>query len=149
MISAGDDGVARTLGLEGLADLFANPSNVSQVEIAVDLAGCTDANEGQFCLADGLDWIARGAQPAGLGSGCDDLTDFSFNDGRLPAIDEVDLGRERVDTNDLVSITRETPRRNGTDIAQSKNADSQNVCLSVWPSELEIAICHEFRTRET
>ena len=125
--AANDDGVARTLALESLADLFTNPSDVSQVKIAVDLAGCADANEGQLRLLDRLDWIAGGAQPAGLGSGCDDLTDFSFNDGRLAAVDEVDLGRDRVDTNDLVSIMRETPRRNRPHIPQPEDANSHTV----------------------
>ena len=128
--AANDNSVARSLALECLADLFANPSDISQVKIAIGLARCADANEGQFRLSDRLDWIARGAQPASLGSHCDDLTDVCLNDGRLSTIDQVDLGRERVDTNDFMSIIGETPRRNGADIAQSKNADSQDACLS-------------------
>jgi hypothetical protein len=38
---------ALTLGPERFADLFANPSDISQVEIAVGLARCSDANERQ------------------------------------------------------------------------------------------------------
>jgi hypothetical protein len=95
-----------------------------------------------------LDRIAGGAQPARRDSARYDLTNIRFNDGRLPAVDQVDFSRKRVDTNDLMSTVRETPRRNGADIAQSKNADSQDVCLSVWSSELEIAICYKFRTPE-
>jgi hypothetical protein len=139
--------VARTLVLERLANLFANPSDISQVEIAIGLTRSADANEGQFRLANGLDRIAGGAQPAGRGSGGYDLTNVRFNDGRLPAIDQVDFGRERVDTDDFMSIICETPRRNGADIAQSKNADSQNAYLSVWSSELKLrsAMSLEYR----
>jgi len=73
--------------LECFADLFADPSDISQIEIAVGLAWCPDANEGEFRLADRLVWIAGGAQSAALGSCCDDFTDICFNDGRLPAVD--------------------------------------------------------------
>src|ERR1019366_4522362 len=123
--AADDDGVASCLSLERLADLFANPPNVFQVEVAVGLARCADANEGQFRLANRLDWIAGGVQPAGSSSGGDDLTDVHFNDGRLATVDQVDFGRERVDPDDFMSIMGETPRRNRADITQSENADSQ------------------------
>jgi hypothetical protein len=106
--AANNDGVPRILAPECLANLFANPSDISQAEISVDLAGCTDANEGQFRLADGLDRIAGGAQPAGSNSGCYDFSNVRFNDGRLPAVDPVYFGRERVDTNDFMSTIRET-----------------------------------------
>jgi hypothetical protein len=36
-----------------------------------------------------------------------------------------------------VSVISETPRRNGSDITQSKNADSQNAYLSLMLSGLE------------
>ncbi len=75
------------------------------------------------------DWIARSAQPAGLGSGCDDFTDICFNDRRLPAIDQVDFGRERVDANDFMSIIGEASRRNCADISQSENANSHTYVL--------------------
>jgi len=68
-------------------------------------------------------------QPASLGGDCDDLTDVCLNDGRLSTIDQVDLGRERVDTNDFTSITRETPRRNCTDITQPEDANFRAVFL--------------------
>jgi hypothetical protein len=133
--------VARTLALEGLADLFANPSDISQIEIAVRLTRRTDANEGQFRLADRLYGIASSTQPARLDSGGHDFPDVCFNDGRLPAVDQVDFGRERVDPNDLMSVIGEATRRNGSDITQSKNADSQNAYPSLMLSGLDIVIC--------
>ena len=139
--AANDHGVARTLVLECLADLFANPSDISQVEIAVRLARRTNANEGQFRLADRFDRIAGSAQPARLDRGGYDFPDVCFNDGRLPTVDQFDFGRERVDSNDLMSIIGEAPRRNSSDITQSKNADSQNAYLSLMLSGLEIVIC--------
>jgi hypothetical protein len=45
-------------------------------------------------------------------------------------VDQIDLCRERVDTHNFMSNIGETPCRNCTDIAQSKNADSQDACLS-------------------
>jgi len=123
------------------ADLFANSSDISQVEIAVGLARCANANERQFRLANPLAWITGSAQPAGLDSGGYDFPDVCFNDRRLPTVDQVDFGRERVDSNDLMSVIGEAPRGNGSDITQSKNADSQNAYLSLMLSGLEIVIC--------
>lgn len=139
--AANDDGVPRTFTLQCLADLLADPSYISQVEIAVRLARCTHANEGQFRLADRFDWIAGSAQPAGLGSGRDDLADIGFNDGRLSTVDQIDFGGEWIHTNDFMSIIGETSRRDRSDITQSENADSQNPYLSLMLSGLELAIC--------
>ncbi len=124
--AANDDGVPRTLVLECFADLLANPSDISQVEIAVWLARCANTNEGQLRLADCFDWVTGSAQPARLGSGCYDLADIRFNDGRLSTVDQIDFGRERIDTNDFMSIISETARRDRSDITQSENADFQN-----------------------
>jgi hypothetical protein len=105
--AANDDGVARTLALEGLANLFANPSDISQIENAVRLAWYADANEGQFRLADCFAWIEGGAQPARLGSGCYDLADVCLNNGRLPAVDQIDFSRDRVDHDDPFDVALE------------------------------------------
>ena len=100
--------------------LFANPLDISQVEIAVGLAWCSDANEGQFRLTNRLAWIASGPQSAGLDSCCDDFTDIFFNDGTLPAVVQIDRCRERVDSNNFMSIIGETARRHGPHITQPK-----------------------------
>src|SRR5262249_4709682 len=127
--AANDDRVALILILECFADLFANSSDISQVEIAVNLAWCPNANEGQFRLADRLAWIAGGAQSTSLRSCCDNFTDLCFNDGRLPTVDQIDLCRNRVDSDDFMSIIGEATRRNCTDITQSKDTDSQDAYL--------------------
>src|ERR1700674_3842579 len=101
----------------------------SEVEIAVGLARCSDTNEGQLRLADRFAWIAGGTQPAGLGSGSDDFADVGFNDGRLPAVDQINLCRERVDTDNFMSIIGETSRRNRPHITQTEDANFHAVFL--------------------
>src|SRR5580658_295372 len=43
--AANDDGVARCLALECLADLFTNSPNIAEVEIPIGLTRCANANE--------------------------------------------------------------------------------------------------------
>ncbi len=88
-----------------------------------------------------FDGIAGSAQPARLDGGGYDFADVCFNDGRLPTVDQVDFGRERIDSDDFMAVIGEASRRNGSDITQSKNADSQNAYLSLMLSGLEIVIC--------
>jgi hypothetical protein len=106
------------------------------------LARCANANEGQLRLADRFDWVTDSAQPARLGSGCYDLADICFNDGRLSTVDQIDFGGEGIDTNDFMSISSETSRRDRSDITQSENADFQNpYTFPFMLSGLELAIC--------
>jgi hypothetical protein len=129
--AANDNGVAHTLAPEYLADLFTNPSNISQVEIAVGLARCADANEGQFRLADALARIAGGAQTTRLGSSCYDLP-MSVSMMADCSVDQVDFvsGPDRLPH--LMSLISQTSRRNSSNITQSKNADPQDLYLPAY-----------------
>jgi hypothetical protein len=71
--------------------------------------GVPTQTKAPFRLADRLAWIAGGVQSAGVGSCCDDFSDICFNDGRLPAVAQSDLCRNRADSNDFMSIIGEQP----------------------------------------
>jgi hypothetical protein len=70
-----------------------------------------------------VDWIARGAQPASLGSCRDDFSDICFNDGTLPAVDQIDLCPERVGSNNFMPIMGETARRKRPLVTQPEDAN--------------------------
>jgi len=112
------------------ANLLANPSDIAQVEIAVGLARCPDANEGQFRFTNPLVWISGSMQSADFDRLFNDLTNICFNDWALPAVDQSDLCGNRVDSNNVMPVTGEAPCRNCPDITQSEDTDSQDICLS-------------------
>jgi hypothetical protein len=57
-------------------------------------------------------------------------TQSAGNDGTSAAVDQIDLCRKRVDSNDFRSIIGESTRRNCADITQPKDTDSQDAYLS-------------------
>ena len=89
------------LSFRALADLLADAPDVGQVEIAVRLAWSADANEGQLRLREWLPGSRGRAQAPRLDGGDNNLADLRFDDGRLAAIDQIDLGLDRIDTDDL------------------------------------------------
>lgn len=111
------NGVPACLVLESFADLLTNAPDVAQIEVAVGLAWRADANKRQFGGPNGLSWVRDGAQPARIDSGLNDLADLRFNNRGATLIDQVDFGLDGVDTEDFMSVVRETSRRHGADIA--------------------------------
>ena len=72
-----------------------------------------------------------GAKPARLDHGGNDFSNFRFNNGRVPAVDQLDFGRKRVNANHFMSLIGETSSGNRAHVAESKNANSQVSYLSV------------------
>jgi hypothetical protein len=58
-----------------------------------------------------------------------DFTDICFNDGRLPTVDQIDLRRKRVDSNDFMSIIGEAARRHRPHITQPEDGNFHAVFL--------------------
>src|SRR5208337_1335482 len=66
--AADDDRVPRGFVFERTADLLANALDVPQVEVAIGLTRSADADERELRFPDGLGYVVRGAQAAGLGA---------------------------------------------------------------------------------
>ena len=90
--------------LKRLADLFANTADVLQIQIAIWLAGRTDADERQLRLRNGLIWIVGGSQSARLRRRRSDLSNLRLDDCRQTTIYEVDLLRNRIHPDQIVSV---------------------------------------------
>ena len=114
--------MARGFGLEDLPDLFTNPTNVSKIQVAIGLTGCTDANEGELRIINRVDRIDGSAKPACFDGVGNDFPNFCFDNGRLSTVDQVNFGRKRVNTNDFMSVVGETPRGNRTHVTEAKDA---------------------------
>src|ERR1700722_2412056 len=126
--------MARGFILQRLANLLANSADISQIEIAVGLAGCAHAHERKLGRINRLAGIVGGPQTSGFHRGGNNLADFGFDDGRLPAVDEVGFGENRVDSNHFVSIIGQASRRNRAHVPQTEDANYQKRSLSrlIW-----------------
>jgi hypothetical protein len=117
--------VAGGLELESVADLFANASYVSKVEVAIRLAGCADANKGQIGVQDRLLRILRSAQTPIINGRGEDLPDLRLDDGSLAAIDKINFGRDGIDADHLMAAMGQASGRNRPNISQAKYANFQ------------------------
>lgn len=104
--AAYNDCVVSRLYPERLSDLLADPPNVAQVKISIGLARSADAHEGQLSVADGYHGVGRCAQESRSHPPCNDLINILFNDWRVPLIDQVHLGLDRINPDDFVTILR-------------------------------------------
>src|ERR1700674_726992 len=112
------------LMLERSADFLAYPSHIRKVKVAVGLGRCADADYGDFRIHHRFGDLDRGTQPVlryGLG---DHLADILFDDGTEGLIDQVNLGLVGIDASDVVAIRCKAAGGNGSDIAQSEDADT-------------------------
>ncbi len=102
--------VAFTLVSERSADLLANAPDVPQIEVAIGLTWRTYADKRQLGLPYGRGRIASGAQLSRLRGRGNDLADVGFDDGGLAVVDQINLGRHRIDPSHLMSVVGETSR---------------------------------------
>jgi len=109
--------------------LLAHVSNMGQIKVAVDLARRTDADEGQFGILYGFGSLVRRTEPPVFDRFGDEFTDFRLNNGGFTGIDEVDLSRDRVYSDDLMSLLRKASGTHRADVTQTEDADSQNMLL--------------------
>jgi hypothetical protein len=128
--AADNDGMAGSLVLESLSNLLANTTNEAKVEVATGLTWRSDADKGQFCIADGFRRVSSRAQPSRFHIIGDDVPDLLFDNWGVALIDQVNLHLQRIDPNHLMPVMGEATRRDRAHIAQSENADLQNVVLS-------------------
>jgi hypothetical protein len=93
------------------AYLFTNPSNIRQVEIAIDLAGSPHADKRQFRSFHGSNRVLCGSQAAVLDRRCDDLAYFGLNDRGSASVDQFDLCLGSIDSDHLVPALGEATCR--------------------------------------
>jgi len=65
-----------------------------------------------------------------LNARSDQFIDFGLDNGRPPAINQVDLCLDWIDTNDFMPVIRQASGRHCADVPQTKYADSQDAFLS-------------------
>ncbi len=125
-----DDRMPSRRLFECLSDLLTNPTDVFQIQIAIGLAWSADTNEREFGIMDGFHVVGCGTQPALLNARGDQLVDFSLDNGRSSAANQVDLSLDRINTDDFMTFTGQASRRHCADIPQSEDTDFQVAFLS-------------------
>jgi hypothetical protein len=114
-------GVSRRLVLESIADLFTNPPNESQIEVAIRLNGCTHAYKRQFRSLNGFLGIDN--RPFLTFAAIISPISTSII-GVRPLLMRFTFGLDRINADNLVPVVGETSRRNSTDVAQAEYANS-------------------------
>ena len=104
------------LGLQALADLAADGAHVAEVEAAVRLGGRAHADERDVGREERGGRVRPGAQPAGRDGRRDELLEPLLDDGRAAGVDEPDLGRVRIDADDVVPVACEARGRDRADL---------------------------------
>jgi len=80
---------------------------------------------------DSLGMVISRSESAVFNSCGNNLPDIRFDDGTLASIYHVDLCPDRIDTDDLMTVLGEAPRRHRSNVAQTEDADFQNTFLSL------------------
>src|ERR1700733_1608999 len=111
--------------LQSLSNLLADPANVSHVKIPVRLAWRSNTNKREIRRVDSCAWILRSMQTANSDGFFDNLADLGFYDWRMPAVDQINFLRNRINPKYLVSLGGKTSCGDGSNITQTKDADLQ------------------------
>ncbi|MNM89783.1 hypothetical protein D3C81_1020200 [compost metagenome] len=131
--AADHDGVAARGVTQHVADFAAHRLDVLKAQVAVLLAGCTDADHRHIAGADGLGEVGGAAQAAIGDALLQQCFQARFDDGRLALVDQVDLGAGHVHTNHFMASRRQAACTDCTYITQTKDADTHRyhlMCLS-------------------
>ena len=115
--AADDDHVIRRFLAQLGADLFGDALEICQVEAAVLSTGCSDADEGDLGIGDGVCRVRRAAKTSGSDAAGEKVVEPRFDDRTFAGVDRRDLVRVHIDTDNVMTIGRERGRRNASDVA--------------------------------
>jgi hypothetical protein len=108
-----------------VSNLLADAADVSEIEIPVRLAWRSNANKREIRLVDSCGWVLRSMQTPVSDGFFDNLADLGFYDWRMPAVDQINFIRNRINPNYLVPLSGKTSCGDGSNITQTKDADFQ------------------------
>ena len=125
--------------------LLANATDVMQVQIAISLAGCADADKGQIRYSESSEWVGCCAKPASFNCRRDKGADFRFNNRRLSPVYQVNFRLYGVDSHHFMAVVGKTSRRDCPHIPQSEYANSQLLSFRYWSVEVT-SVAHELQS---
>ena len=110
---------------------MAHAHDVADVKAPIWLTRRADANHRQIGLHDRLGRVGYGLQAAGRDHLFHHLAEVFLDHRGLAVVDQLDLGRVRIDADDGVAVRGEAGGRYAADIAKPKDTDTHG-SVRLW-----------------
>src|SRR5690606_22032685 len=118
--------------LQGFTELPAHLLDVTQLQIAVPLARRTDADHGELRLLHGHVELGHAFDESGRHTLLQQTFKAGFDDGRLTAVDQVNLRLGDIHTVNGVTPLCQTSRTYRSDVAKTNDTDTHSLNLPIY-----------------